>query len=230
MEPALSTIRAIFFDVDGTLSNSDDQMMEQIIAHLHFFLPSQKDAAESKFARYIVAFAMASFNKIFHLVDKLGLDNLYMKLFSHRTAQKKNGKEKEFILINGTRTMLERLSAHYPLGIISTRSETYVAKFLHQFSLEKFFQVIVSEQTCYYTKPFPQPLLYAAEKVHQQAKNCLMVGDTMVDIMAGKAAGMKTVAVLSGFGTLKELRKAAPDFILSSPIELVSLLGLSADK
>jgi phosphoglycolate phosphatase-like HAD superfamily hydrolase len=55
-------------------------------------------------------------------------------------------------------------------------------------------------------------------------EKCLMVGDTIVDILAGKAAGMRTIGVLCGFGTQKELNKAAADYILPSPVDLISLL------
>ncbi len=53
-----------------------------------------------------------------------------------------------------------------------------------------------------------------------------MVGDTVVDIRAGKAAGAQTVGVLCGFGEEDELRKAGADMILHSPVDLLSILRL----
>ena len=57
-----------------------------------------------------------------------------------------------------------------------------------------------------------------------------MVGDTIVDILAGKAAGMRTVGVLCGFGTPKEFMRNPPDFILTSPADLISLLPKTSGK
>jgi phosphoglycolate phosphatase-like HAD superfamily hydrolase len=53
---------------------------------------------------------------------------------------------------------------------------------------------------------------------------CLMVGDTTVDIRAGKAAGVQTVGVLCGFGEEKELREQGADMILATTPELVQVL------
>ncbi|MHB8806225.1 MAG: HAD family hydrolase [Anaerolineaceae bacterium] len=224
MEKILSGIEAIFFDIDGTLSDSDDQIIEEIVKRMRFLHFLWKDPLLRKFARGSVSLSMAFFNSAFHIVDSLGLDNFIAKTFPHRHVQNKDDFEKDINLITGVEKMIAILHARYRLGIVSARSEPGVLHFLKQFSLEKYFDVVVAAQTCYYTKPFPHPLLYAAEVVKVLPEKCLMVGDTMVDIVAGKAAGMKTIGVLCGFGTLKELRKAAADFILASPAELISLL------
>lgn len=224
MEKILSGIEAIFFDIDGTLSDSDDQIIEEIVKRMRFLHFLWKDPLLRKFARGSVSLSMAFFNSAFHIVDSLGLDNFIAKTFPHRHVQNKDDFEKDINLITGVEKMIAILHARYRLGIVSARSEPGVLHFLKQFSLEKYFDVVVAAQTCYYTKPFPHPLLYAAKVVKVLPEKCLMVGDTMVDIVAGKAAGMKTIGVLCGFGTLKELRKAAADFILASPAELISLL------
>jgi phosphoglycolate phosphatase-like HAD superfamily hydrolase len=53
---------------------------------------------------------------------------------------------------------------------------------------------------------------------------CLMVGDTMVDILAGKKAGAQTVGVLCGFGDNRELKRAGADLILDNTSDLVGYL------
>ncbi len=57
-----------------------------------------------------------------------------------------------------------------------------------------------------------------------QPANCLMIGDTTVDIRAGKAAGAQTVGVLCGFGEEPELRRLGADEILETTSELANLL------
>jgi phosphoglycolate phosphatase len=66
--------------------------------------------------------------------------------------------------------------------------------------------------------------LRAAQEKGIASENCLMVGDTTVDIRAGKAAGAQTVGVLCGFGTEKELRRAGADLILNHTYELMTVL------
>ncbi len=56
------------------------------------------------------------------------------------------------------------------------------------------------------------------------ATSCLMVGDTVVDIITGKKAGAQTVGVLCGFGEKKELERAGADLILDSTADLMDYL------
>ncbi len=224
MNTILSEIEAILFDIDGTLSDSDDYIIEEVshrLRFLHFLWGEQKI---KKFARALVSIGMFNFNALYHWIDRMGIDDFFAKTFPHKKNLAHQGFEKDHSLIDGVKEMLLELQGSYHLAIVSVRSAQGVERFLQQFSLHSFFEVKVSAQTCYYTKPFPHPLLYAAEKMHVEPAHCLMVGDTAVDILAGKAAGMKTIAVLSGFGTLKELRKAGSDHILSSAHDLLPLL------
>ena len=79
-------------------------------------------------------------------------------------------------------------------------------RFLEQFDLVKYFDVIVTGLSAPHTKPFPDPIFMAAQKMEVRAHECLMVGDTTVDIRAGDPAGAQTVGVLCGFGEEKELK------------------------
>jgi N-acetyl-D-muramate 6-phosphate phosphatase len=70
-------------------------------------------------------------------------------------------------------------------------------------------------------------VIWAAAQMGVAPENCLMVGDTTVDIRAGRAAGAQTIGVLCGFGQEKELRKAGADHILPHTAMLVETLLLS---
>ena len=79
-----------------------------------------------------------------------------------------------------------------------------------------------------HTKPYPDPVLLAAEKLGVAARACIMVGDTTVDIRAGRNAGAQTVGVLCGFGEEPELRRQGADLILPGTADLQeALLGVS---
>ena len=75
-----------------------------------------------------------------------------------------------------------------------------------------------------HTKPFPDPIFWAAEQMGVPAANCLMIGDTTVDIRAGRSAGAQTVGVLCGFGEEFELRQRGADEILETTPKLAGLL------
>jgi HAD superfamily hydrolase (TIGR01549 family) len=221
----LTGIEAIFFDIDGTLSDSDDQIIAEIIERIRFLRKVWKEDSLRKFARNSVSVAMRFFNTSYHIVDRLGIDNFIARTFPKREGREGDEDERDHLLIEGVEALLNDLDGRFKLGIVSARNEHGVRAFLDKFDLVHHFQTIVGAQTCYYTKPFPHPLLHAANMVNVQPERCVMVGDTIVDILAGKAAGMRTVGVLCGFGTRQELMKAGADHVLSSPVDILRLLS-----
>jgi len=127
-------------------------------------------------------------------------------------------------VIPGVEGMLETLAGHYPMAVVSARDAESTNRFLEHFDLEKYFEVIVTAQTCPHTKPFPDPVLYAAEQLGLSPEDCVMIGDTIVDVHAGKAANTQTVAVLCGFGVSQELEQAGANLILSTTSDILKIL------
>ncbi len=219
----VSRIRAICFDVDGTLSDTDDVMVAQLAQLLfpfHALFPG-KDLIQV--ARGFVMETEGTANFVMGLTDRIGLDDDIFALKDWLVRMTKR-KVLPFQIIHGVKEMLDCLCARYPLSVVSARDTTSTMAFLEQFDLLPYFKVICTDQTCEHTKPFPDPIIYAAEHMGVTPQDCLMVGDTSVDIHAGKAAGSQTVAVLCGFGEKEELRLLGADLILSTTPELVQVL------
>jgi phosphoglycolate phosphatase len=95
---------------------------------------------------------------------------------------------------------------------------------VNKFDLADSFRCIVSAQTCPRAKPYPDPILWAADQMGILPEACLMIGDTTVDIRAGRAAGAQTIGVLCGFGEEDELRREGAHLILQSTTDLPDLL------
>jgi len=218
-------IRLICFDVDGTLSDTDDMMVERLTRLLkpfHFLFPKQETA---RLARRIVMAIEAPANFLIGVPDVLGLDEPLSWLIDFIYRNVGHKPKKDFLLVSDVREMLSELSQRYPLAIISARDARTTGIFLEQFDLLPYFKCLATAQTCKHTKPFPDPILWAAEQVQVSPQACLMVGDTTVDIRAGKAAGAQTVGVLCGFGEEPELRRHGADMILTTTAELVQVLS-----
>jgi N-acetyl-D-muramate 6-phosphate phosphatase len=220
----ISRIRAICFDVDGTLSDTDDVMVAQLTELLKPFQKIFPGRDLSRVARGMVMEAEAPANFIYGLTDLVGLDD---EIFALRDWIVRRSKKntRPFQLVPGTREMLDSLAKRYPLSVVSARDTRTTMDFLNQFDLAAYFKCIATDQTCEHTKPFPDPIIWAAREMSVPPEACLMVGDTSVDIRAGKAAGAQTVGVLCGFGEEGELRGHNADMILSITSELVQLLG-----
>ena len=216
-------VRAVIFDIDGTLSDSDDQMVLKIkgwLKPLRFMLSPRK---RQSIARWLVMALESPGNFLYNLFDRFSLDSLMMRWMNRLTRNRKN-RPRKYRIIPGVEEMLRELANGLPLAIVSARDEESSLAFVRQFSLEPFFGIIVTSQTCEHTKPFPEPLLYAAQKLNIEPEHCLMVGDTTVDIRAARLAGMQSLGVLCGFGTRRELLRAGADHILESTAQLIEHL------
>ncbi len=204
-----SRVRGLCFDVDGTLSDTDDLFVRQFKRYLR----------SERLARRIVMWLEAPGNALLGLADRLGIDDEIACLIDWIVRHRRKG-WREFLIIPGVPEMLQNLSQHYPMAIVSTRDEESTRQFLDHFQLIPFFRVVVTALTCEHTKPYPDPIFYAARAMGVKPEECLMIGDTTVDIYAGRAAGAQTVGVLCGFGEEKELRRAGADLILPTTTEL----------
>jgi HAD superfamily hydrolase (TIGR01509 family) len=219
----VSRVRALCFDVDGTLSNTDDLMvarLSRLLRPVRFLLPGK---STRRFARRLIMAAEAPANFFIGVPDLIGADGPIFAL-ADWVARTFHTKPKKYWLIPGVREMLADLSRRYPLAVVSTRDTRTTHDFLGQFGLLPFFRCVAVDQTCRHTKPFPDPILWAAGQMGVSPQSCLMIGDTTVDIRAGKAAGAQTVGVLCGFGEEQELRQKGADMILTETPELVKVL------
>jgi HAD superfamily hydrolase (TIGR01549 family) len=220
----VSRIKAICFDVDGTLSDTDDQMVARVTGVLQPIQVLSRKADLSRFARRLVMSAEFPGNFLISSLDFLGLDEPVARLVERVNHLRRHRRKKNFLIIGGVREMLQSLSVHYPLAVVSARDAASTRAFLDQFDLVPFFQCIATAQTCLHTKPFPDPILWAAGQMGVPPDACLMVGDTTVDMRAARAAGAQKVGVLCGFGERDELEKRGADMILSTTPELVQVL------
>jgi HAD superfamily hydrolase (TIGR01509 family) len=212
-------IKALCFDVDGTLSDTDDLYAKKVSKFMPRFFFRNPDRAARRFVMWIEAPG----NALLGLADTLHLDDEMVAVIDW-LARHRHHSAKEFLLIPGVDEMLKQLHGRYPMSVVSARDEKGTMAFLERFGLVKYFDAVVTGLSARHTKPYPDPILLAAEKMGVSPEHCLMIGDTTVDIRAGKAAGTQTVGVLCGFGEEPELRKFGADVILEDTTKLLEIL------
>ena len=217
-------VRAICFDVDGTLSDTDDQLVGRIAAFLDR-LPLMSGASAKLLARRIVMDAETPVNTVYGLSDRLGIDDELAQVRSYLDRLKATEPEPmEHLVVPGIDEMIRTLAEHVPMCAISTGGEERVADFFDHFDIRAPFTALVTAQTTERMKPYPDPVLYAAERMGVAPEACVMIGDTVVDMLAGMSAGAQTIGVLCGFGTEDELRHDGADLIVDVTPEVVDVL------
>ncbi|MCS7115463.1 MAG: HAD family hydrolase [Nitrososphaerota archaeon] len=117
---------------------------------------------------------------------------------------------------------LEELSIKAKLAVVTMRyvPREKVRKELENFGMAKYFHSILTALDTPSPKPSPEALIKSAQQLGVKIEECISVGDSVVDVRAGKNSGAKAVAVLSGIFTREELEKENPDLILQSINEL----------
>ncbi len=219
-----SRIRALCFDVDGTLRDTDDSFVNRLASLLHPVRYLFKNQDPHPFARRLLMAAEEPATLLHHLPDRLEIDH-YLARASDWLYRIGLGRQKgPYLLIEGVKEMLGSLSSYYPMAVVSARGQRGTQAFLDYYELTQYFVAVASSQTCRHTKPYPDPILWAADRMGLPPEDCLMIGDTTVDMLAGKAAGAQTVGVLCGFGEEQELRRSGADMILETTPELVQIL------
>ncbi|MBC5764153.1 HAD family hydrolase [Ramlibacter sp. GTP1] len=228
-------IRALCFDVDGTISDTDDHLVAQLAAAIDK-VPHVSGRRAERLARQTVMALETPVHGAYALLDQLGLDAPIARLRARtrhvkrqqqdpgHTRNPEAADEVPHDMVPGVQEMLRKLGEHYPMCTITTGGAPRVERFLEHYGVRDLFTAVVGAQTTRRMKPHPEPLLFAAKAMGVAPGECLMIGDTTVDIRTGKAAGAQTVGVLCGFGTEAELRRHGADLILRTTSDLLAVL------
>jgi len=213
-------IDAIFFDLDGTLVETDDDAVETLarrLKPLKWMLPRRDPKYVAR--RILMAFESPA-NSLLTLLDRVGLDDNLLEVGDRLGRMRGLYTPINFRPVEGIGETLQDLSRRYHLAIVTTRSRTHAEAFLAQQELTDLFQVITGREDTFRIKPHPSPVLHTAEQLNVPVERCLLVGDTQADIWAARAAGARSVGVLCGFGEEHELERAGADIILKTTSQL----------
>jgi phosphoglycolate phosphatase len=113
---------------------------------------------------------------------------------------------------------------HIPKAVVTNKPYEFTIPVLEGVGLSSYFEVVIGGDSLPERKPSPLMLLEAAKRCGVRASECLMVGDTRVDVEAGKAAKMKTCGYIPGFRGRTELVEAGVDYTIERFSELCTLV------
>jgi phosphoglycolate phosphatase len=227
MAPMLEEVRAFIFDFDGTLA----------IPNIDFGLMRQQVDAIAR--RYGVDPAGVGHLYILEMIAtvraQLGSDSCPGGEDFHREAHasilnleidcaRRGG------LLPGAIEVLQALRQQgFKIGVVTRNSGSAVRTICA--AIDSLCEVFLPREAVRFVKPHPEHLQRALEHLQVAAGQAVMVGDGPIDITAGKALGLKTVAVLTGSSRRESLLASQPDLILDSVADLLPRLsraGVSA--
>jgi phosphoglycolate phosphatase-like HAD superfamily hydrolase len=213
-------IEAVLFDLDGTLMDSDDQVVERLALRL------QRLGWRHPYrgARSLVMAAETPLNGLMTFLDALGLDALLMGMWARFRRLRGVPNQPGHRLMEGADVMLMELKQRYRLVVVTTRGRSDALAFLTQHALGDLFETLVTRESTQHLKPHPEPIRRAAGQIGIPVERCVMVGDTTMDVKSARRAGAKAVAVLCGFGERVELERAGAHVVLDHVADLTAVL------
>jgi HAD superfamily hydrolase (TIGR01509 family) len=210
--------KCILIDLDGTILDSSSAYLEA--AKTAFEAMGRKNV-DAKTARELPKRLEQDlpFDDLLAGLDPRKFLQTYLKAFYEASAD--NARP-----FPNVEDALRRLSARAKLALTTRRSlpAEDVFRVLEKFGLAKYFQKVITSLDTQNPKPDPEALMKCLKHLGANAYDCIAVGDSVVDIRAGKNAGIRTVAVLSGIFGREELEREKPDLILENIIELPHFL------
>ncbi|TRO47398.1 HAD family hydrolase [Candidatus Bathyarchaeota archaeon] len=200
-------VQGIFFDLDGTIVDSREayyeaakiafQKMEQEMPKKELVLEIPRKLERKQSIKDVIKGDLHKFLSVYL--------NAYYSITTEKTK-----------LLPNVSTTLETLSTKAKLALVTMRAfpKENIMKELEAFEIAKYFTCVVTALDTHKPKPSPEALIKCAKALNVQICDCVIAGDSTSDIRAGKAAGVKTVAVLSGLFSRRELAQENPDLII----------------
>jgi len=144
---------------------------------------------------------------------------IFIDLYAENTSKRSR-------LYPGIREGLDWLKVHgYPLGCVTNKAAQFTLPLLQDLGVRDYFGIVVAGDTLPVKKPDPAPLLHAARHYGIAPEEALMVGDSVSDVKAARAAGFQIVCMSYGYNHGVDIRTASPDAVIDSLTELPALLG-----
>jgi phosphoglycolate phosphatase len=212
--------KLIMIDVDGTLVDSVpdltycvDEMMKQL---------GKESCGEAKVRQWVG-------NGVPKLVERALTSELeatpnsedyekaypvFLELYAENTA-------KRSCLYDGVREGLDYMKSQgYLLGCVTNKAEQFTLPLLKALGIFDDFSIIISGDTLAKKKPDPLPLLHSASHFSIDPKDCMMLGDSVSDVRASRAAGFAIICMSYGYNHGNDIANEEPDLVLDSMSEL----------
>lgn len=219
--PLLKTLpAAVFFDLDGTLADTADDLAAPVNA-----MRQARGLKPLPLEEYR-PFASAGSRGLLHIgLGATTDDPDYPALRTEFLERYEDSIASHTRLFPGMPELLDWLEARQiPWGIISNKLEYLVHALLVRLEMRERPVLAYGGDSAPRAKPAPDLMLRALKETGLTGKQCVYIGDDLRDIQAGKAVGMTTIAAAYGYCNPEEAAGWEADYLVNSPAEILALL------
>jgi phosphoglycolate phosphatase len=210
-------LQLVIFDFDGTLINSVPDLTASI--NYMYSIYGLNEVKEELVANWLGDGAKKLVERALNYYD-LDYNEKALKIF--KSHYSKN------YAINTTlypfaKEILEYLNKKYKLALVTNKPYEFVKPILKKLEID-YFDLVLGGDSLKEKKPSPAPLFYVCNKLKISPDKAIIIGDSKNDILAGKNANIKTVAITHGYNFGEDIRKYLPDIVINSLKELKDIL------
>lgn len=209
----------IFFDLDGTLTDPSEGIVNSVIHSLKKYGIEESD--RDKLCIFIGPPLIDSYMKHYGFTkdEAIKAVEYYREYFSVKGIF-------ENVIYDGIPQLLKKLSDSGRKVILATsKPEPFANRILEHFKIDKYFSFVAGATMNETRTQKDEVIKYAIEEYNiTDISSAVMIGDRKYDIEGGKKSGLKTVGLLYGFGSKKEISDSNPDFTAESVEELKKIL------
>ena len=191
--------KVILFDLDGTLIDSTEAILEAFRVSFEKF---GKAVIDDKLIKAEIGKPLKEMYKILGVEEELIDDIVHAYKMHYRTIH-----TKKTTLLPYAKEAIIEASKFATLGVVTTKTGKYSKEILEHLGLMCYFETLIGSEDVNYLKPHPEPILKALSKLQLDRNNAWMIGDTPMDILSAQNAGINSVAVTSGYASYQTLDK-----------------------
>lgn len=208
-------ITTLLFDFDGTLLDTNELIIQTFEYVLGNHYPGKYDRIE------ISKFLGPTLDESFSTINPEMTEQLIQEYRAWNRSMH-DELSKEFDGVSKTLNLLKK--AGIKMAIVSTKKNDMVMKGLNLLDAEGVFDVVIGLDDVAKTKPDPEPILLALEKLGASKDETLMIGDNYHDIVGGQNAGVRTAGVAWSIKGEQFLQGFNPDYMLQHISDLVEII------
>lgn len=219
-----TSIEAVLFDLDGTLLDSAPDLAAAVNK-----MRTDRGMIELPCASFRAMVGAGARGMLSVAFDMNPADDDFEAMKLEFFANYEKCLIQQTVAFPGVSEVIKKIElAEIKWAVVTNKSQRFTKPLTDAMSLFSSAGAVVSGDTTPYSKPHPAPLLEAANRLGIPPENCLYVGDDERDIVAGRAAGMQTVAAAYGYlGKDADILSWKADAIILSPLDILKLLRLA---
>lgn len=208
-------IRAILFDVDGTLVDSIAMIVAGLGDTYEKFTGTRPLDTE---IISLIGTPLVAQMKLFGLSP----DETQLQELCDYTIQRYGvHQDLETEFADATLALIKAKEHGFKTALVTSRNAVEVEILAQHFSGWSAADTAVSASDVVNPKPSPDPALLAIERLGVSAENAIMIGDSVFDLRCARGAGLRSGAVLYGAGKKEDLLAETPDYVFTTPTDLL---------